>query len=65
MEDTEVIIYNAKRSKEPPISTDKIIIIKLQKYQSLILPFKWKYYGNNIDVWGIDDLITSSFGKFF
>jgi hypothetical protein len=65
MKDTEVIIYNAKRSKEPPISTDKIIIIKLQKYQSLILPFKWKYYGNNIDVWGIDDLITSSFGKFF
>lgn len=64
-EDTEVIIYNANRSKEPPISTDKIIIIKLKKYQSLILPFKWKYNANNIDIWGIDDLITSSFGKIF
>jgi hypothetical protein len=65
LQNTEVIIYNASRKKEPPLSTDKIIIIKLQKNQSLILPFKWKYCANNIDVWGIDDLITSSFGKFF
>ena len=64
-EDTEVIIYNAKRTKINPISTDKIIAIKLEKYQSLILPFKWKYYGDNIDIWGVDDLITSFFGKFF
>jgi hypothetical protein len=65
IEDTEVIIHNAKRTKENPSSDEKIIAIKLQKNQSLILPFKWKYYGNNLDIWGIDDIITASFGKFF
>jgi hypothetical protein len=64
-DNTEAIIYNAKRTKKNPETTDKIIIIKLQKNQSLILPFKWKYYGNNLNIWGIDDIITFSFGKFF
>lgn len=66
----EVIIYKAHIQKQNPKSTDKIIIIKLEKNQSLILPFKWKYYieydnNENHEIWGIDDLITFSFGKFF
>ena len=64
-EDTEVIIYNAETKKENPKPEDNIIIIKLQKNQSLILPFKWKYYAQNINKWGIDDLITFSFGRIF
>lgn len=64
-EDTEVIIYKAEITKINPKSDDNIIIIKLQKNQSLILPFKWKYYSNNINKWGIDDLITFSFGRLF
>jgi hypothetical protein len=64
-EDTEVIIYNAQITKKNPTPEDKIIIIKLQKNQSLILPFKWKYYSNNINKYGIDDLITFSFGRLF
>ena len=63
----EVTIYKAQIQKQNPKSDDKIIIIKLEKNQSLILPFKWKYYidNNNYNLWGIDDLITSFFGKFF
>ena len=64
-DDTEVIIYKAEITKINPKSEDNIIIIKLQKNQSLILPFKWKYYSNNINKWGIDDLITFSFGRLF
>ena len=63
--DTEVIIYKAEITKINPKAEDNIIIIKLQKNQSLILPFKWKYYSNNINKWGIDDLITFSFGPLF
>ena len=61
-EDTEIIIYKAEIKKINPTPDDKIIIIKLKKYQSLILPFKWKYYGTNFNKWAIDDLITFSFG---
>ena len=64
-EDTEVIIYKAEITKINPKPEDNIIIIKLQKNQSLILPFKWKYYSNNINKWSIDDLITFSFGRLF
>lgn len=64
-QDTEVIIYKAEITKINPKPEDNIIIIKLQKNQSLILPFKWKYYSNNINKWGIDDLITFSFGRLF
>ena len=63
--DTEVIIYKAEITKMNPKAEDNIIIIKLQKNQSLILPFKWKYYSTNINKWGIDDLITFSFGRVF
>jgi len=65
IEDTEIIIYKAETKKTNPNPDDKIIIIKLKKYQSLILPFKWKYYATNINKWVIDDLITFSFGWVF
>jgi hypothetical protein len=65
VKDTEIIIYKAQITKINPTPEDKIIIIKLKQNQSLILPFKWKYYGNNINIWNIDDIITFSFGRFF
>jgi|694.fasta_scaffold59194_5 hypothetical protein len=64
-DDTEVIIYKAEITKINPKQEDNIIIIKLLKNQSLILPFKWKYYATNINKFGIDDLITFSFGRLF
>jgi hypothetical protein len=64
-DDTEVIIYKAEITKINPKQEDNIIIIKLLKNQSLILPFKWKYYATNINKIGIDDLITFSFGRLF
>lgn len=64
-EDTEIIIYKAERTKENPPEDGKIIIIKLEKNQSIILPFKWKYYGNKIDKWIIDDYITFFVGQIF
>jgi hypothetical protein len=64
-EDTEIIIYKAQITKINPTPEDKIIIIKLKQNQSLILPFKWKYYGNKINIWNIDDIITFSFGRLF
>lgn len=59
--DTEIIIYKASIFQYIPDENDKIIIVKLQKSQSLIIPFKWNYYLNNndVDIWGINDLITS------
>jgi len=65
VKDTEIIIYKAQITKINPTPEDKIIIIKLKQNQSLILPFKWKYYGNNINIWNIDDIITFSFGRLF
>lgn len=65
LKDTEIIIYKAQITKINPKPDDKIIIIKLKENQCLILPFKWKYYGNNINIWNIDDIITFSFGRFF
>lgn len=59
--DTEIIIYKASVNSKPPTEEDRIIAIKLTKGQSLILPFKWKYYiedNNDIKTWGIHDLIT-------
>ena len=66
--DTEVIIYKASIYSTAPTETDSIIAIKLQKDQSLILPYRWKYFINNNDdlnVWGINDLITSSLSWVF
>ena len=65
IEDTEIIIYKAERTKENPPEDGKIIIIKLEKNQSIILPFKWKYYGNKIEKWKIDDCITFFVGPIF
>lgn len=64
-EDTEVIIYKAERTSENPPVDGNIIVIKLQKNQSIILPFKWKYYGNKINKWKIDDYITFFVGQIF
>jgi len=60
--DTEIIIYKATYFSYIPDENDKIIAIKLQKSQSLIIPYRWNYYLNPEDVyiWGINDLITSS-----
>jgi len=58
---TEIIIYKASISSKIPDENDRIIAIKLEKNQSLILPYCWKYYINNfqdIDLWGIHDFIT-------
>ncbi len=59
--DTEVIIYKASIYSKIPNENDRIIAIKLQKDQSLIIPFKWKYFiedSNDISLWGIHDYIT-------
>ena len=60
--DTEIIIYKATFFSYIPNENDKIIAIKLQKSQSLIIPYRWNYYLNPDDVyiWGMNDLITSS-----
>lgn len=58
---TEVIIYKASIYSKPPNENDRIIAIKLQKNQSLILPYRWKYVCNNpsdITCWGIHDIPT-------
>jgi hypothetical protein len=60
-EDTEIIIYKATYIQYIPNENDKIIIIKLKKSQSFIIPYRWNYYLNssNVMMWGINDLITS------
>lgn len=60
--DTEIIIYKATFFSYIPNENDKIIAIKLQKSQSLIIPYRWNYYlnPNDVNIWGINDLITSS-----
>lgn len=59
--DTEIIIYKATIFKYIPNENDKIIVIKLKKSQSLIIPYRWNYYLNpdDVSIWGINDLITS------
>jgi hypothetical protein len=59
--DTEVIIYKASISSKIPDENDRIIAIKLKKDQSLIIPYKWKYFINkneDVSLWGMNDLIT-------
>lgn len=65
--DTEIIINKASIYSNIPDENDRIIAIKLQKNQSLIVPFKWKYYINNndVEIWGIHDLITFCVGLLF
>jgi len=65
--DTEIIIYKASIFPYIPDENDKIIIIKLEKYQSLILPHRWIYYLDNsqVNIWKINDIITSSLSLVF
>jgi len=67
-DDNEIIIYKASIYSNDPIETDRIIVIKLEKNQSLIIPYKWKYYiknKKNIEFWGINDPITFFLGLLF
>jgi hypothetical protein len=66
--DTEIIIHKASFNFTIPDENDKIIAIKLEKDQSLIIPFKWKYFINNkndVMIWAIDDYITFFLGLLF
>ncbi len=63
--DKEIIIYKASNDPLPPHKDEQIIAIKLKKNQSLIIPFKWKYFidsnmesNMDIDIYGIHDYIT-------
>jgi hypothetical protein len=59
--DTEVVIHKASIYSKIPDENDRIIAIKLKKDQSLIIPYKWKYFINkkeDVCLWGINDLIT-------
>lgn len=59
--DTEIIIYKASIYSKIPDENDRIIAIKLKKGQSLIVPYKWKYFINKkdeVNLWGMHDLIT-------
>jgi hypothetical protein len=67
--DKEIIIYKASNNNEPPTEEEQIIAIKLKKNQSLIIPFKWKYFIDEtnielIDIYGIHDYITSFLSLF-
>ena len=67
-DDNEIFITNAKFNNIiPPTSEEKIVNIKLHKNQSIIIPFKWKYYTekNNYTVYGINDYITYFLAFFF
>jgi hypothetical protein len=59
--DTEIIIFKSTIFQYIPNENDKIIAIKLQKSQSLILPYRWNFYlnPNHVSIWAINDLITS------
>jgi len=66
--DTEIIIYKASIFFTIPDENDQIIAIKLEKDQSIILPYKWRYYiknKNDVQMWGINDYITSFLGLLF
>lgn len=66
--DTEIIIYKASIFKTPPTENDRIIAIKLEANQSLIIPYRWKYFiktKEDVEIWGIDDYITFFVGLLF
>jgi len=68
LKDSEIIIYKASLYSKNPDENDRIIAIKLEKNQSLIIPFKWRYYikkRNEFEIWKIDDIITFFLGLFF
>jgi len=58
---TEIILFKASFNQYIPDENDKILIIKLEKSQSLIIPYKWNYYikkNDDVNIWKINDLIT-------
>ena len=66
--DTEIVIYKAGIYKTPPTEEDRIIVIKLEANQSLIIPYRWKYFiktKEEVELWGIDDYITFFVGLLF
>ncbi len=68
LEDTEVIIFKASIYKTPPHEDEQIIAIKLKANQSLILPYRWKYFiktKKEVEIWGINDYITFFVGLVF
>lgn len=59
--DTEILLSKPNINNKIPDEKEKIINIKLKEFQSLIIPFKWKYFidnKNNINLYGIHDYIT-------
>lgn len=63
LENTEILIYppTKKVVNDLPDNTEPIISIKLKKYQSLVIPYRWYYNINDIDklkLYGIHDYIT-------
>lgn len=60
-DDTEIFLSKPNINEKIPNQNEKIINIKLKQFQSLIIPFKWKYYIDNknfIKLYGIHDYIT-------
>ena len=51
LNDCEILLYQAgqKIINNIPDTKEPILIIKLKKNQSLIIPFKWYYYIKNND----------------
>lgn len=62
LEDTEILLLpvGKKLINNNPDEKDTILAIKLYKNQSIIIPFKWRFYFNNqnINIYGIHDYIT-------
>lgn len=62
LEDTELLLLQAgkKLINNNPDDKDTILAIKLYKNQSIILPFKWRFFYDkqNIAIFGIHDYIT-------
>jgi hypothetical protein len=62
LEDTEILLLQAgkKLINNNPSDKDTILAIKLYKNQSIIIPFKWRFYYDkqNVSIFGIHDYIT-------
>jgi len=61
--DTEILLYQAGQQfiNNIPNEKEPILAIKLKKYQSLIIPFKWHFQvqkNTDIEIIGIHDYIT-------
>lgn len=63
VEDTEILVYSAanKIVNDTPDNSEPVVAIKLKKYQSVVIPFKWCYHVKNKDsikLYGIHDYVT-------